>query len=149
MTLRVSLLLVPLLLSGGLPLRAQSGPETPMPLEIFVQQVTYLWTQGDVGGLLELASDDGRVVLDTGSGTETVNSRHAAAALRALFSEHESVSARPVRVTLAGGSPPRGFGEVSWTFRGRGSPGPQTRSVYVGAVSAGSGWRLTELRILP
>lgn len=146
---RATLLLLSLLAAGALPLGAQESRESPVPLETFVQQITYLWTQGDVGGLLELAAEEGRVVLDTGSGTETVNSRHAAAALRALFSDRESVSARPVRITLAGGSPPRGFGEVSWTYRSRSAPGPQTRSLYVGAVSQGGGWRLTELRILP
>lgn len=142
------LLLVALLL-GALPARAQEAAHAAVPLEVFVQQVTHLWSQGDVGGLLELAAEDGRVLLDTGSGTATVNSRHAAAALRALFSDRESVSTRPVRVTLAGGTPVRGFGEVSWTYRSRGAPSAQTRSLYVGAVSTGKGWRLTELRILP
>lgn len=141
--------LLPLLLLAGRSLGAQRGADTGMPLETFVQQVTYLWGQGDVGRLMELVPEDGPVVLDTGSGTETVNGRHAAAALRALFSGRESVSARPIRITLAGGTPPRGFGEVSWSFRTRGAPGPQTRSVYIGARWEGSGWRINELRVLP
>src|SRR5690606_6051168 len=104
------------------PLRAQERADGAVPLEVFVQQVSHLWGEGDAGGLMDLAAGGGRVVLDTGSGTESVHPRHAAAALRALFSERESVSARPVRVTLAGGTPPRGFGEVAWTFRSRGMP---------------------------
>jgi hypothetical protein len=145
----VSLLLLALALVPALPVRAQRGPEARAPLETFVMQVSHLWSEGDAGGLMELAPDDGQVVLDTGSGTQAVNGRHAAAALRALFSERESVSARPVRVTLAGGSPPRGFGEVAWTYRTRGAPGAQTRTVYVGAVWEGTAWKLRELRILP
>ena len=130
-------------------LGAQRASEPGVPLETFVQQVTQLWSQGTVGGLMELVPVDGRVVLDTGSGTEMVNGRHAAAALRALFSGRESVSARPIRITLAGGTPARGFGEVAWSFRTRGAPGPQTRSVYIGALREGDGWRLNELRVLP
>lgn len=143
------LLLLPLLLGGSLPADAQRGAAARVPLETFVQQVSHLWSESDVGGLMELASDQGKLVLDTGSGTEMVNGRHAAAALRALFADRQNVSVRPVRITLAGGSPPRGFGELSWTFRTRAAPGPQTRSLYVGVVREGSSWRLSELRILP
>lgn len=149
MTRLAAMVLLALALGPALSLRAQRGPEAQAPLETFVAQVSNLWSEGDADGLMELAPDHGQVVLDTGSGTQAVNGRHATAALRALFSERESVSARPVRVTLAGGSPPRGFGEVAWTFRTRGAPGAQTRSVYVGAVRAGTAWKLTELRILP
>lgn len=149
MTRLTSLVLLALALGLALPVRAQRGPEARVPLETFVAQVSHLWGEGDAGGLMELAFRDGQVVLDTGSGTQTVNGRHATAALRALFSERESLSVRPVRVTLAGGSPPRGFGEVAWTYRTRGAPSAQTRSVYVGAVREGTAWKLTELRILP
>lgn len=142
------LLLLPLL-ALFLPAVAQTPGRADVPLETFVQQVTHLWGEGDVGGLMELTAGGGRLVLDTGSGTEAVNDRHAAAALRALFAERESVAARPVRVTVAGGTPPRGFAEVAWTFRTRGVPEPQSRSIYVGAIREDGGWRLTELRVLP
>ena len=117
------------------------------PIQEFVQQVTQLWAAGDAGALVGLAA--GRLLLDTGRGTETVNARHAGAALRALFSDHETVGARPVRITLAGGDPPRGFGELSWSYRTRGASVPQARTVYVGAVWERGEWRISELRVMP
>lgn len=126
-------------------LRAQAAS----PIERFVQTVGYLWGIGDAEALADLAREDGSLLLDTGRGTESVNARHAAAALRALFGERESVSVRPVRVTLSGGSPLRGFGELAWTSRSRGAPVRQTRTVYVGAVWTGRAWRISELRLMP
>lgn len=133
------------LLLAAAPVAAQGGP----PLEHFVQQVGRHWNGGDADALADLMPDGGQVMLDTGRGTEAVNPRHAAAALRALFSERQTVSVRPVRATVAGGSPQRGFGELSWAFRTRGASAAQTRSVYVGAVLGPRGWRISELRLMP
>jgi hypothetical protein len=128
---------------------AQQPPAAEPPLEEFVREVARLWATADVAGLIDLLPAENRLVLDTGSGIETVNSRHAAAALRALFSERENVSALPVRVTVASSRPPRGFGELAWTFRLRGGPGDQSRSVYVAAVSERGSWKISELRLMP
>ena len=139
--------LLPLLLLAPLPAAGQGGE--PAPLEQFVRHVAYLWSGSDAGGLADLMPAETRVVLDTGAGTEMVQSRHAAAALRALFSDRESVLVRPVRITVSGGHPARGFGEISWEFRARRSPSAESRSVYIGASWTGSGWRITELRLMP
>lgn len=119
------------------------------PLENFVRRVALLWEAKDVDALVDLIAETDHIVLDTGRGMESVNARHASAALRSLFSDRESVSVRPVRATLSGGQPQRGFGELSWSFRPRGAPSPQLRSVYVGAVWDGRNWRISELRLLP
>ena len=131
----------------ALPAGAQQ--RASVPLEDFVQQVAWLWNMGDVAALVDLLPLRDRIVLDTGSGTETVQPRHAAAALRALFDARESSAARAVRITLAGGDPPRGFGELAWSFRTRGAPTSQTRSVFVGAVWQGDAWRINEVRVMP
>jgi hypothetical protein len=128
---------------------AAEAPAQDRPIEEFVQRVAQLWSAGDASALVSLAPSRGPILLDTGNGIESVNSRHAGAALRALFGDRETVAARPVRVTLAGGAPPRGFGELSWSYRTRGSPSTQTRSVYVGAAWDGGSWRITELRMMP
>jgi hypothetical protein len=137
-----------LLLLLLLPAQARLEAQEP-PLEAFVQQVARLWAAGDVGALVDLIPADNRLLLDTGSGTEVANSRHAAAALRALFGEWETLSLRPVRVTYASTLPARGFGELAWVVRPRAGPGEQTRSVYVAAVRETRGWRVSELRIMP
>ncbi len=138
-----------LLLSGtALLLTAAPAHAQDRPIEELVQRVGQMWSAGDVSGLMELVPARGSLLLDTGSGTESVNRRHAAAALRVLFSERDTRIVRPVRVTLAGGSPPRGFGELNWSFRQRGAPAPQSRTVYVGASWENGEWRVTELRVM-
>jgi hypothetical protein len=145
MTRRILLATLTGLLLGAQPLAAQS----PAPLEQFVRRVGYLWEAKDVDHLVDLVTEAEPVLMDRGSGTERVNGRHAAAALRALFSDLESVSVRPAKATVSGGQPVRGFGELTWVFRTRGGPGEQTRSIYVGAVWDGRNWRISELRLLP
>lgn len=145
-TLRALTLSLALLCGAATSAAAQQQPA--FPLEDFVQQVAWLWSMGDVAALVDLLPPRERVVLDTGSGTEAVSQRHAAAALRALFDSRESAGARAVQATLSGGDPPRGFGQLVWTFRPRGGPVPQVRSVYVGAIHEGNAWRITELRVM-
>lgn len=133
-------------LSAAPRLDAQSAPR--LPLEQFIQQVAWLWNVSDVGSLVDLLPDDQRVLLDTGSGSEAVNARHAAAALRNLFEGRENVGTRAVQVTISGGSPPRGFAQLAWAYRTRGASAPMSRSVYVAALWDGTAWRISELRVM-
>jgi len=134
-----------LLLSAG---RLQAQAETP-GLDSFLQHVVRIWSAGDVPALLELLPTDNRLLLDTGSGVETANARHAAAALRALFAEGETVGVRAVRATVASTTPMRGFGEMAWSFRPRGAPAEHARSVYIAILWEERAWRISELRIMP
>ena len=119
------------------------------PLEGFVASVARMWAAGDAGGITGLAPEDGRIVLDLGNGqAEAVEARHVAAALRELFRDRSTVNVRSTQVTIAGGQPLRGFGELSWTSRPRGVSDSETRSVYVGAVWEAGGWKIRELRVL-
>jgi hypothetical protein len=129
------------------PLGAQDARQVE-PLEDFVRQVARLWAAGEAAALVELVPLDGRVMLDFGEGTGAVQSRHAAAALRALFSERETTAIRATRITIAGGRPLRGFGELSWTSRSRGMSQSQNSVLYIGTVWEDNGWRIRELRLL-
>lgn len=138
-----------LLLGACLVCADSAVAQTPAPLEQFVRRVGYLWEAKDVDNLVDLVSESEPILFDRGSGIEQVNGRHAAAALRSVFSDLESVSVRPVKATVSGGQPVRGFGELTWVYRSRGGPVPRTRTVYVGAVWDGDDWRISELRLLP
>ncbi|HET8654647.1 MAG TPA: hypothetical protein VFL93_03960 [Longimicrobiaceae bacterium] len=144
--LRTLAVVLPLLLVSA---RAAHAQKEAAPLGRFVQTLARLWADGDADGLIAYAPPDGLLLLDTGDGSESVTARHAAAALRALFSSRETVDLRQVRVTVAGGSPLRGFGEIRWTFRVRDMPAVQTRSIYLGLVWTGRSWRLGEIRFMP
>lgn len=142
--------LLPLLLVLALwvaaPLAAQGGGP---PLDSFLARVVRLWAAGEAEGVAALVGRDGRITLELGSASGGVQERHAAAALRALFAERETVNVRPQRAAVSGGNPPRGFVELAWTFRARGARAPRTRPVYLGATWEDGEWRLRELRIRP
>jgi hypothetical protein len=145
--LLLSLVALMALASLAAPLSAQ-GAAPSEPLERFVLHVARLWAAGDAAALVDLAPADSRIVLDIGDSRGAVQSRHAAAALRSLFADRETAGIRPTRVTLSGGSPARGFGELAWTSRSRGMSDAETVTLYVGTVWDGRGWRIRELRIL-
>ncbi len=150
MTMRILRVLALLLLlaAPATALRAQGGGEPR--LEGFVARVARLWEAEDADGLARLAPSGGRMVLEVGGeGAGPVPERHAAAALRSLFADRETVSIRPVRVTMAGGQPPQGFGELAWLSRSRGVSAARGSTVYVGTVWEGGEWRIRELRVLP
>lgn len=139
------LLLSVLVLPSGL-----HAQEPAVPLERFVTRVARLWMDRDAAGLAALAPANGRMAFSAGAGpAEMVQSRHAAAALRALFAERETLSVRPSRVTVAGGRPLQGFAELAWASRSRGIAAQQSASIYVGAVWEDGEWRIRELRVLP
>ncbi|HEX2204745.1 MAG TPA: hypothetical protein VHG91_15655 [Longimicrobium sp.] len=144
-TSRIRAILLALLVLAAAPrsLAAQA------PLEGFIGSVARLWAAGDAGELAGLAPADGRILLDLGDGNAgAVEKRHVAAALRELFSGRENVGVRPAQVTISGGEPLRGFGELTWTSRVKGVSDAQTSTVYVGAVREGSAWKIRELRVL-
>jgi len=144
--LTIAVLAIALLLPAA-PGAAQDAAPVE-PLERFVTQVARLWASGDAGALVDLAPSDARIVLEIGDIRGAVQLRHAAAALRGVFSDRETTGIRPNRVTLSGGSPPRGFGEIAWTSRSRGMSDAETATLYVGAVWESRGWRIRELRLM-
>lgn len=126
-----------------------AAAQEPEPLERFLAQVSRLWSAGDAGALARLAPADGRILLSLeGDAAAGVPARHAAARLRSYFATRETVSARPVRASVSGGSPLRGFGEISWSYRSRGISDRQNGSVFVGVVSEEGSWRIRELRLI-
>lgn len=144
---RLVSLFLPLVMLVLLP-RALAAQQ-PAPLENFVARIASLWSRADADAIVALAPADGRIQLDLiGDGPGEVQERHAAAALRGLFGERENVSVRPRQVTISGGAPVRGFGELTWLSRPRGVSDNLSSIIYVGAVWEDGAWRLRELRVL-
>jgi len=140
--------LLPVLLALAAP-RGLAAQNNASSLSEFVGAVARLWAGGDADALVRLAPSDGRILLDlAGEGPGEVQPRNAAAALRRLFGERETVTVRPTGATVSGGTPLRGFGELTWVARPRGVSETLSSVVYVGAVWQGDGWRIRELRVL-
>lgn len=140
------MLLLALLAPRGLAAQPEGSAAS---LSGFVSTVARLWAAGDADGLVQLAPGDARIVLDlAGEGPGEVQPRNAAAALRRLFADRETVTVRPSAATVSGGTPLRGFGELAWIARPRGVSEALPSVVYVGAVWEGSAWRIRELRVM-
>lgn len=129
------------------PAAAQDDPRAA--LEAFVTLVARHWAAEDGDAIAALAPSDGRVVLDlAGEGPGEVRGRHAAAALRRFFGRREHVQVRVRPVSISGGTPLRGFGELTWSARPEGVTDTLVSTVYLGAVWEDGAWRLRELRVL-
>lgn len=139
-------LLLAVLAPRGLAAQQQGSAAS---LSGFVAAVARLWAEGDADALVELAPDDARILLDlAGEGPGEVQPRNAAAALRRLFADRETVTVRPSAATVSGGTPLRGFGELAWIARPRGVSEALSSVVYVGAVWEDGAWRIRELRVM-
>jgi hypothetical protein len=146
---RTTPLLLALLLALLAPCALAAQQSSAASLSGFVATVARHWADGDADALVELAPADGRILLDlAGEGPGEVQPRNAAAALRRLFGERETVTVRPTGATVSGGTPLRGFGELTWIARPRGVSETLSSVVYVGAVWEGNAWRIRELRVL-
>jgi ketosteroid isomerase-like protein len=139
------LLLALVILAGpaaGRPLHAQE-------LEQVVQSTAAAWGRGDAAAVVALAARGGIAVDVDGNGGGPVAARQAAAMLRRIFDDRETVELRTGTARVVDGSPARGYGEFVWAARARGTSIPERRTVFIGFVRQDDGWRITQIRMMP
>jgi len=144
MTRRTALAALSLLLGTALTAQAQEPA-----LEGTIARFAKSWSQGDAGGVASfLAAAGVSLDLEGGRRTGPLSSRQAAAALRRVFEDYETVSVRSGMVRIVGGTPQRAFGELDWVVRARGTTDTERRVVFVALVREERGWRVTHIRLL-
>lgn len=126
-----------------------AAPAQAQRLDQTMARVAAMWARGDVRGLTRHAAASGFALRLDASPSGPVGSRQAAAALRRLFEDGETLSVRPGIAKVVGGEPTRAFGELEWITRPRGTTIPERRTVFVALVREGDGWRVTEIRVMP
>jgi hypothetical protein len=102
--------------------------------------VASCWTGRDANGIAELLSRAGVALHLFDESHPAAGVRQARAALSELF--ERGGSARITRVEELGGSPQRGYAELTWEAQS------QRYVVFVGFVREGDGWRIAEIRVL-
>ncbi|MGH7483759.1 MAG: SgcJ/EcaC family oxidoreductase [Longimicrobiales bacterium] len=113
-----------------------------------VADVAAAWSGGDVGGVVAHFARDG-VALELADGPMApIGRRQAAALLRRLFEDVVTVEVRTVAAEVTGGAPARGFGELSWTIRGRGTDITGRSRVFLALEREDDRWRVTQVRLL-
>jgi hypothetical protein len=128
---------------------AMPRPLHAQELEQITQRMAAAWGRGDAGAITGLAARSGISVDVDGSGGGPVSPRQAAAMLRRIFDERQTVDVRTGNTRIVGGSPPRGFGEFVWSARARGTSIPERRTVFIAFVREDEGWRITQIRLMP
>ncbi|HEX7091396.1 MAG TPA: hypothetical protein VF192_14755 [Longimicrobiales bacterium] len=117
-------------------------------LEGTIARFAKSWSRGDAGGIASFVAAAG-VSLDLEGGRAgPLGSRQAAAALRRVFEDYETVSLRSGMIRIVGGTPQRAFGELDWVVRARGTTDTERRVVFVALVREERGWRVTHIRLL-
>jgi hypothetical protein len=122
-------------LVGHSPARAQG-----VSLNGAASVVAGCWNRRDADGIADLLSRSG-VALHLGDESHpAAGVRQARAALAELFAK--GGNARVTKVEDLGGTPQRGFAELSWDVQ------ELKYTVFVGFVREGDAWRIGEIRVL-
>jgi predicted sugar kinase len=117
-------------------------------LEPTLERVAAAWHRADASGISGLVSKAG-VSLDVDGGSVgPLAPRQAAAVLRRVFEDRESVSARVSMFRELANDRDRAFGEITWSLRARGTTQPQRATIFVGFVREGNAWKVNEIRLL-
>lgn len=106
------------------------------------------WARGDAGAIARLAARNGLSIDLGGSPVGPLSPRQAAALLRRIFEDRETVVIRAGMAQVVGGDPPRAFGEVAWATRSRGTTIPERATVFLALVREDGHWRITQIRLL-
>jgi hypothetical protein len=126
-------------LVGHSPARAQA-------LGSVASSVAGSWGRRDADGIAQLLSPAGVALHLFEESHPAAGVRQARAALAELL--ERGGSARVARVEDLGGSPQRGFAELTWSVRASGSDQGLEHTVFVGFVREGDAWRIGEIRVL-
>lgn len=140
--LRIVGVLVALALTGA------ARPAAAQDLDQTLGRVAAAWHRGDAHTITRLASRAGISLDVDGRSVGPLGPRQAAAVIRRVFEDRESVRARSNMTRSVGGSPARAFGEINWTTRARGTTIPERATLFVAFVREDDRWRITEIRLI-
>lgn len=118
-------------------------------LDDVVFQVVEAWARGDAKALAALSAREGIAIEGREVRTGPLGSRQAAAVLRRIFDDRETVAIRPGMVQMVGGSPRRAFLEITWVARAPETTQPERSKVFVELVLNHERWQITQIRLLP
>jgi hypothetical protein len=112
------------------------------------QRIAAAWSRADVGSLGAQAAKAG-LSIDLGGGSVgPLAGRQAAAALRRLFDDRETVSIDIATAKEMPGEPKRGYVELNWVTRTRGTRISERSTVFVALELDREDWRITEIRMM-
>jgi hypothetical protein len=132
-----------LLMGAGAP-----APAAAQELGQVLERVAAAWHRGDASSISAAGARAGISLDIDGASVGPLGPRQAAAVLRRVFDDRESVSARTSMSREVGGAPVRAFGEITWTARASGTTIPERATLFVALVREDERWRISEIRLL-
>ena len=128
---------------------AGAAQATQSDLQSSFRAVALQWARGDASAVVRHMTPGG-LSIDVSQGPMgPLGARQAAALLRQLFEQGETVGVTFGMLERVGGTPPRAFGAITWTTRPHGTQVPIERTVYFGLQWLGNDWRVSEIRLIP
>lgn len=140
---RTTTLIALLLLGLAATARAQEAE-----IEQVLGRLGTAWARGDAAALAGLAARAGVSIEILGDRVGPLSPRQAAAVLRRIFDNRETVTLRHGMAQVVGGMPPRAFGELAWVARADGTTIPERATIFVALVREEDEWRVTQIRLL-
>lgn len=144
-TLLLALLALAPVLNPG-PARAQVDEPD---MRSVAEAVARAWQQGDVDGIAGHLAPGGVLLHTPERNHPSLSERMARAALDDLHAGLGEGPVRVLRLRLLGGSPVRGFAELSWSPRAAGTREAVHHTIFLGLRRAEADWAIVEIRILP
>src|SRR5688572_26976377 len=126
------------------------GPASPgqaQSVESVMDQFASYWASGNASSIASLAAENGITLDLERKHSGPLRERQAAAVLRNLFEQRETIQVRRSAPQIVEGQPPRAFGEVTWMMQPRGTTIPERVTVFVAWVLQKDRWRITEIRL--
>ena len=118
-------------------------------LDDIVGIIAFAWSHGDARTVVAMGAREG-IQFETRDGRMgPLGDRQAAAVLRRLFSDRQTVATRPGMIQMVGGTPQRAFGEITWITRAPDTTQSERLTVLLELVLEGDRWRITQIRMLP
>ncbi len=123
-------------------------PAGAQDLRPTASRLSSAWARGDASEIGTRAARSGLSIAVNGDRTGPFNGRQAAAALKRVFEDRETLSARPGKNGIIDGEPRKAFVEIAWTTRTKGSRIEERTTVLLQLVEDGKDWRITEIRLM-
>lgn len=117
-------------------------------LERTLERFAESWRRADVDDIVDMAVDDGVMIETDEDPMGPLGRRQAAAVLRRVFTDRQTVSFRTDILRQVASHPVSAFSELVWISRAEGTRIPESRRVFLALVSDGAGWRISQIRIL-
>jgi len=118
-------------------------------LDDIVDIIAFAWSRGEARALVAMSAREG-ISIETRDGRMgPLSTRQAAAVLRKLFDDRETISIRPGMTQVVGGSPRRAYSEINWVTRAPDTTELERYTVFLELVYEGDRWHITQIRLLP